>query len=322
MAKHKSAELLHCMELIDKQAEVAGSWFMVHTHIGHEAKVKQLLEARDDSRIHEVVEKHKLFPGYVLMRCDLSDDLWRTVRAAPSVSGFIGASGAMPMPMPLNDVDKFLLAEEEEEDPEPPPVTNGFTLKGTRNVQPAPEPEPEPEYDVADAWTSAFPFPTDSEGEVDYEKLVPLAAAMRTVLERERDEIIRRGGPIEKQNIELKERLARMLDDMNTLRRRQQMTAEARNSLQAQVDAQTKTIRQLRNELKGRKENNQVHLNEITDILAVVDKAKGWTREMGGNGHWQIYKAGVWISDAAGSGGSTRVNQATRVKLKKAGLPV
>ena len=89
-----------------------GRWFVVHTQSGYEKKVKQNLEARISSmnmeeRIHEVVipmedvvefkngkkvvVQKKVFPGYLLVRCDLDDDSWYVIRNTPGVTGFVGA---------------------------------------------------------------------------------------------------------------------------------------------------------------------------------------------------------------------------------------
>ena len=77
---------------------------MVHTQSGYEKKVKQNLEARISSmnmeeRIHEVVipmedvvefkngkkvvVQKKVFPGYLLVRCELDDDSWYVIRNTP-----------------------------------------------------------------------------------------------------------------------------------------------------------------------------------------------------------------------------------------------
>ena len=97
----------------------AGRWFVVHTQSGYEKKVKQNLEARISSmnmeeRIHEVVipmedvvefkngkkvvVQKKVFPGYLLVRCDLDDDSWYVIRNTPGVTGFVGA-GSKPSPL-------------------------------------------------------------------------------------------------------------------------------------------------------------------------------------------------------------------------------
>ena len=94
-----------------------GRWFVVHTQSGYEKKVKQNLEARISSmnmeeRIYEVVipmedvvefkngkkvvVQKKVFPGYLLVRCDLDDDSWYVDPQHPGVTGFVG-QGAKPV---------------------------------------------------------------------------------------------------------------------------------------------------------------------------------------------------------------------------------
>ena len=89
-----------------------GRWFVVHTQSGYENKVKQNLEARTSSmhmenRIHEIVipmedvvefkagkkvtVQKKVFPGYLLVRCNLDDDSWFVIRNTPGITGFVGA---------------------------------------------------------------------------------------------------------------------------------------------------------------------------------------------------------------------------------------
>ena len=97
-----------------------GRWFVVHTQSGYEKKVKQNLEARTQSmnaedKIFEVVipmedvvefkngrkvvVQKKVFPGYLLVRCDMDDDSWYVIRNTPGVTGFVG-QGAKPSPLP------------------------------------------------------------------------------------------------------------------------------------------------------------------------------------------------------------------------------
>jgi transcriptional antiterminator NusG len=113
-----------------------GQWFVVHTQSGYEKKVKQNLEARISSmnmeeRIHEVVipmedvvefkngkkvvVQKKVFPGYLLVRCNLDDDSWYVIRNTPGVTGFVG-QGAKPSPLPRKDVESFLQVKPEGEE--------------------------------------------------------------------------------------------------------------------------------------------------------------------------------------------------------------
>jgi transcriptional antiterminator NusG len=116
-----------------------GRWFVVHTQSGYEKKVKQNLEARISSMnmeesIHEVVipmedvvefkngkkqvVQKKVFPGYLLVRCDMADDSWYVIRNTPGVTGFVG-QGAKPSPLPRRDVENFLQVKDEGEDAAP-----------------------------------------------------------------------------------------------------------------------------------------------------------------------------------------------------------
>ena len=117
----------------------AGRWFVVHTQSGYEKKVKQNLEARISSmnmeeRIHEVVipmedvvefkngkkqvVQKKVFPGYLLVRCEMDDDSWYVIRNTPGVTGFVG-QGAKPSPLPRRDVENFLQVKDEGEEAAP-----------------------------------------------------------------------------------------------------------------------------------------------------------------------------------------------------------
>jgi transcriptional antiterminator NusG len=143
-AAEAHAEVLSEDELLDEAAiapvespyDRAGRWYVVHTQSGYEKKVKQNLEARISSmnmeeRIHEVVipmedviefkngkkvvVQKKVFPGYLLVRCDLDDDSWYVIRNTPGVTGFVG-QGAKPSPLSRRDVEKFLLVAADHEE--------------------------------------------------------------------------------------------------------------------------------------------------------------------------------------------------------------
>jgi len=123
-------------ELDDEEQEVVvespydrpGQWFVVHTYAGYENKVKSNLNSRIASmnmeeRIFEVVipmedviefkngkkvvVQKKVFPGYLLVRCDLDDDSWYVVRNTPGVTGFVGL-GARPTPLSRKEVESIL----------------------------------------------------------------------------------------------------------------------------------------------------------------------------------------------------------------------
>jgi len=114
--------------VVDDPWKRKGKWYVVHTQSGYEKKAKSNLEARISSmnmeeRIHEVVipledvvefkngkkvvVQKKMFPGYVLVRCELDDDAWYVIRDTPNITGFVG-QGAKPTPLPRREVRKFL----------------------------------------------------------------------------------------------------------------------------------------------------------------------------------------------------------------------
>ena len=129
-------------ELADEDAEPAepspwlrpGQWFVVHTQSGYEKKVKSNLEARIQSmnmeeKIFEVVipmedvvefkggrkqvVQRKVFPGYLLVRCEMDDASWYVIRNTPGVTGFVGQGrfGQKPTPLSRREVDTFLSAK-------------------------------------------------------------------------------------------------------------------------------------------------------------------------------------------------------------------
>ncbi len=116
-----------------------GRWYVVHTQSGYEKKVKQNLEARIASmsmeeRIHEVVipmedvvefkngkrvmVQKKVFPGYLLVRCDLNDDSWYVIRNTPGIVNFVG-QGGKPSPLIRREVESFLQVKIEGVEPVP-----------------------------------------------------------------------------------------------------------------------------------------------------------------------------------------------------------
>lgn len=108
-----------------------GQWYVIHSYAGYENKVKANLETRVQNLdvgdyifqvevpTEEVTEikngqrkqvNRKVLPGYILVRMDLTDDSWSTVRNTPGVTGFVGAT-SRPTALSLDDVVKFLLPQ-------------------------------------------------------------------------------------------------------------------------------------------------------------------------------------------------------------------
>jgi transcriptional antiterminator NusG len=111
-----------------------GRWYVVHTQSGYEKKVTANLAARIQSmnaedKIYEVVipmedvvefkngrkqvVQRKVFPGYLLVRCEMDDESWYVIRNTPGVTGFVGQSqkGQKPTPLSRREVETFLSAK-------------------------------------------------------------------------------------------------------------------------------------------------------------------------------------------------------------------
>ena len=105
-----------------------GDWYVVHSYAGYEKKVKGNLQTRIQSLNmedyifqievpeEEVKElkngafkmvKRNIYPGYVLVRMDLTDESWSAVRNTPGVTGFVG-NAHHPSPLTMDDVEKIL----------------------------------------------------------------------------------------------------------------------------------------------------------------------------------------------------------------------
>ncbi len=65
---------------------------------------EKVLEIRKGKKIE--VDK-KFFPGYVLLKMNLNDDLWHIIRRIPKVGTFLGASG-FPQEIRQTEIDKIL----------------------------------------------------------------------------------------------------------------------------------------------------------------------------------------------------------------------
>jgi transcriptional antiterminator NusG len=104
------------------------NWFIIHTYSGFEQKVAESLRSRAQAfgyadkigqvRIptEEVVElrggkkvtsRRLLYPGYVLVEIEMSDELWHAVKATPRVTGFVGG-GTKPVPLSADEVNQIL----------------------------------------------------------------------------------------------------------------------------------------------------------------------------------------------------------------------
>lgn len=102
-------------------------WYVVHTYSGFEAKAKKALEDKVKSlgkqgEIPEVLvpsesvvemkkgvkktSNRKIFPGYILVKMDLTDETWQIIKSVPKVTGFVGGSKEPPI-VPDEEVQRI-----------------------------------------------------------------------------------------------------------------------------------------------------------------------------------------------------------------------
>jgi transcriptional antiterminator NusG len=105
-----------------------GDWYVIHSYAGYEKKVKgnlvnriQSLNMEDyifqievpEEEIMEIkngqrkMVKRNIYPGYVLVRMELTDESWSAVRNTPGVTGFVG-NAHHPSPLSMDEVEKIL----------------------------------------------------------------------------------------------------------------------------------------------------------------------------------------------------------------------
>ena len=71
------------------------------------------------------VSKRKLYPGYLVVHMEITDDTWFLVRETPGIGDFTGAAGR-PSPMLPHEVERILARSVEEKDEKAPKPKIGF----------------------------------------------------------------------------------------------------------------------------------------------------------------------------------------------------
>jgi|TARA_B100001079_G_scaffold270451_1_gene284841 transcriptional antiterminator NusG len=99
------------------------SWYIVQSHSSFENKVAQLIkEEAEKAKVQEKIEeiivpthnitevkrgkrvqrKKKYFPGYVLIKSEMDNELYHMIKGIKKVSGFLGSKGT---PVPVSDIE-------------------------------------------------------------------------------------------------------------------------------------------------------------------------------------------------------------------------
>jgi transcriptional antiterminator NusG len=112
---------------------MAKNWYVVHVYSGFEKKIAQQIKEQaaqkglgeqfeevlvpsenvmEVKRGRKINSEHKFFPGYVLVKMDLTDDAWHLVKNTPKVTGFLG-SKTKPTPISEAEAERILKQSQE-----------------------------------------------------------------------------------------------------------------------------------------------------------------------------------------------------------------
>ena len=105
-------------------------WYVVHVYSGFEKKVAQSIREQAETKsladqfeqvlvpTEEVVEvkrgakvtsERKFFPGYVLVKMELTDETWHLVKNTPKVTNFLGGGGrGRPVPITETEAQRII----------------------------------------------------------------------------------------------------------------------------------------------------------------------------------------------------------------------
>jgi len=121
-------------------------WYVVNVYSGFEKKVAESIREQARQKVmdddfeeilvptEEVVEmrrgqkvnaERKFFPGYVLIKMDMSDESWHLVKNTPKVTGFLGARGK---PSPISEAEALRIQHQVQEGVERPKPSITFEI--------------------------------------------------------------------------------------------------------------------------------------------------------------------------------------------------
>lgn len=125
---------------------MAARWYVLHVYSGFEDKVSEAIREKAEKKgIAERIEdilvpkqeiaelkrgqrvqvEHKVFPGYVLAKIDMSDDIWHMIKNTPKVTGFLGGGNK---PVPISEKEAARLIAQIQEGIEKPKSTITFDI--------------------------------------------------------------------------------------------------------------------------------------------------------------------------------------------------
>ena len=125
---------------------MANRWYVIHVYSGFEKKVAAAIREQAEQKglsdmfeeilvpTEEVVEikrgakvsaERKFFPGYVLIKMDMSDETWHLVKNTAKVTGFLGSRGR---PAPISDAEAIRIMRQVQEGIERPKPSVTFEV--------------------------------------------------------------------------------------------------------------------------------------------------------------------------------------------------
>lgn len=108
---------------------MAQRWYVLHVYSGFEKKVaSSILESAKKRGLEEAIPEvmvpteevvevrrgqkvnaeRKFFPGYVLVKMEMTDEAWHLVKNTPKVTGFLGAAGTKPQPISETEAQRLM----------------------------------------------------------------------------------------------------------------------------------------------------------------------------------------------------------------------
>ena len=131
-------------------------WYVLHVYSNFEKKVAESIREQADQKglsdhfeqivvpTEEVVEirrgqkvntERKFFPGYVLLKMELSDRAWHLVKNTPKVTGFLGSGNK---PIPISETEAMRIMKQVQEGVERPKPSIIFEIGETVRVADGP----------------------------------------------------------------------------------------------------------------------------------------------------------------------------------------
>jgi len=125
---------------------MAAKWYVMQVYSGFERKVAEsIIEQAKQSHLSEQIEEvlvpteevvemrrgakvkaeRKFFPGYVLVKMEMTDEAWHLVKDTPKVTGFLGGRGR---PSPISEAEAMRIISQVKEGIERPKPSVQFEI--------------------------------------------------------------------------------------------------------------------------------------------------------------------------------------------------